>query len=182
MTQFRSHAARLLCGVLAVGSLSCCARQSYKVRPDSAQNLRLGASETYALSVLCDSAAGHSCDSAAIHAVFDRSLRQHGIRLVPASKASRTLAVECRELPRNEPPLAPGSRLWYQRRIFSPVSTRTSSSRLREGPLRIKVTIRPDQATKDNFQPAHFQATTVVRDRTEGSLRQTVDFLINAIQ
>jgi hypothetical protein len=168
--------------VLAVGFLSSCARQANKVRSDSPQNLRLSVAETYALSVLCDSAAGHSCDSAAIHAVFDLSLRQHGIRLVPAPKASRTLAVECRELPRNEPPLAPGSRLWYQRRIFSPVSTRTSSSRFREGPLRIKVTIRPAQATEDNFQPAQFQATTVVRDRTESGLRQTVDFLINAIQ
>jgi hypothetical protein len=179
------RAVQALLALLGLAFLSSCANRSPRLRVDSGPHLRLKASETYMLSVLCESDAGHRCDSEALYKLFSSALRQRGYRLVSSPKATRTLALECRELPpppRNELPLAPGSRLWYQRRIFSPVSVRTSSNRPAEGPLQIKVTIRPAQTTQYNLQPGQFQATMLVSDKSESGLRTSADFLLNAIQ
>ncbi len=101
------------------------------------------------------------------------------------SKATRTLVLDCREMPsppRNEPPLAPGSRLWYQRRVFSPVFVRTSSNPRSVGPLEMKVTIRATQTTGGAVQPKPFQATMLVADKSENGLRTAVDLLVEAIR
>jgi hypothetical protein len=185
MSEKCRRAVHALLALLGLAFLSSCANRSPRLRVDSAPHLSLKTSETYVLSVLCQSDAGHRCDSEAVYNLFSSALLRRGYRLVSSPKAARTIALECRELPpppRNELPLAPGSRLWYQRRIFSPVSVRTSSNRPVEGPLQIKVTIRSAQTTQDTLRSPHFKADMLVTDRSERGLKDSFDLLINAIQ
>jgi hypothetical protein len=185
-TPNRCHrAVRCLLALFGLALLSSCAHPVAKIRVSSVQNLRLTTSETYAVSVLCACKTTDSCDTGVMQHLLTSCLRTRGVRLVHASKASRTITLHCRELPRpprNELPLAPGSRLWYQRRIFSPVSVRASSNPQALGPLRMEVTIRATQATGGDVQPSQLQATMIVADRSEDGLKTAVDFLIDAIR
>jgi hypothetical protein len=177
--------ARCLLVFLGLALLCSCAGRPVKIRLSAGQALRLETSESYAVSVLCECKATESCATDFLQHLLTSALRTHGVRLVHPSKATRTVALDCREMPsppRNEPPLAPGSRLWYQRRVFSPVFVRTSSNPRSPGPLEMKVTIRATQTTGGALQPKPFQATMLVTDKSENGLKTAVDLLVGAIR
>ena len=164
---------------------SSCAQQHGPVPVRGHQGLRISTSETYAVSVGCECKAAGACDTEAIERLFTAGLRERGIRLVSHKKATRTLTLKCRKVAppaRNELPLAPGSRLWYQRRIFAPTASRSGGNRSAEGPLQMEIVVRSAQPMNDHVPLGEFKATRVIAGTSEIAFRTAIDFLITAIQ
>ena len=162
-----------------------CARQRGPFPVSDQQGLRINTSETYAVSVHCECKDAGVCDTEEIQRIFTAGLRERGIRLGSQQKATRTLALKCSKAapgPRNEPPLAPGSRLWYQRRIFAPSSSRSSGSRPVEGSLKMEIFVRRAQYMDDRLPTGELKANMVIADTSASTLRRAIDFLITSIQ
>ena len=106
-----------------------CAHRPGKVRVSSDHGLRLGPGEFCFVST---SAAGGAADAEgaqALNRMFCAELSALGVPTGSASLATYELALQCSDLPaapRNQPPVAPGSRLWYQRRFYAPTFARTT--------------------------------------------------------
>lgn len=171
----------LFCLVL----LPSCARQQGPFPVSDQQGLRINTSETYAVSVDCQCKAAGACDTEEIQRVLTAGLRERGIRLVAQQKATRILALKCSKVsrpPRNEPPLAPGSRLWYQRRVFAPTPSRFGGGRPAEGSLKMEIVVRRAQSTDDRRPTGELKATMVIADTSEIAVGKAIDFLITAIR
>jgi hypothetical protein len=183
--KLRRSAGKVLFAFLGSVLLSSCAHRSGPAQVCPVQTLRLMKSETYAVSVVCECRHSGSCTMEVMQRALNEGLGTRGIRQAPPQGASRTLVLHCRELPpgpRNEPPLAPGSRLWYQRRIFAPTALRTSASLTTTGGLRIEIVVSPNPPAGDNVRPRELRATTTVRGTSENEVRTAMEFLISAIQ
>lgn len=166
--------------VLVIIPLSSCVHRQDPFRVAGDRGLRINASETYAVSVVSESKGAPVCDAEGVESLLCDALRKRGIRLVARQSATRILTLKCRDVarsPRNEPPLAPGTRLWYQRRIFAPTASRSSSG----GSLRLEVILVPAQPLGDHVQPKELRATTVVSDKSADGLGKALDFLLTAI-
>jgi hypothetical protein len=183
--KFQRLAGDVLFAFLGSVLLSSCAHRSGPLQVGPVQTLRLMKSETYAVSVACECRDSGACTTRVMQRALNEGLEKRGIRQVPLQGASRTLVLHCREFPpgsRNELPLAPGSRLWYQRRIFAPTVLRTSAPRPTMGGLRIEIVVRPNPPADDNVRPRELVATTTVCSTSANDVRTAVEFLIASIQ
>jgi hypothetical protein len=181
---FSGRARRLLCGLMFVWGiipLSSCVHRPGLFRVAGIQSLRINSLETYAVSVVSESKGAPAFDPKRIESLLCDALQRRGIRLVARQSATRILTLKCRDVarpPRNEPPLAPGTRLWYQRRIFAPTASRSSSG----GSLRLEVILVPAQSLGEDVQPKELRATMFLSDKSPDGLGRAVDFLLDAIQ
>jgi hypothetical protein len=185
ISKFQRLAGDVLFAFLGSVLLSSCAHRSGPLQVGPVQALRLMKSETYAVSVACECRDSGACTTRVMQRALNEGLGRRGIRQVPLQGASRTLVLHCREFPpgpRNEPPLAPGSRLWYQRRIFAPTVLRTSAPRTTMGGLRIEIVVRRNPPADDNVRPRELVATTTVCSTSANDVRTAVEFLIDSIQ
>jgi hypothetical protein len=182
---FRRLAVKGLFALVGSFLLSSCAHRTAPSQVGSVQMLRLTKSETYAVSVVCQCRHSGACSTEVMQRALDEGLGARGIRRVPLQGASRTIVLQCRELPpgpRNEPPLAPGSRLWYQRRIFAPTPLRTTGARPTTGALRIEIVVRPNPPAGDSVKPRELRASTTLSNTSGNNLKTAVESLIAAIQ
>jgi hypothetical protein len=116
--------------------------------------------------------------------MFHAALGALGVPTGSASQAGYELALECRDLPaapRNQPPLAPGSRLWYQRRFYAPTFAKTNPEPPTVGARQLYL-----RAYKKGSSPASdrlplWEAKIRCSDASEDGIRAAVHSLAEAL-
>ena len=126
-----------------------------------------------------------NCGPEALRRTLTAELQARGIRVVSPSKTSRTVSLQCCDLPdpqRNKLPVAPGSRLWYQSRVFSPKTRRSASARPAGAPLRLEATLAASQPAQAVMREKPLRAGVMVVDRSEPGLKSAVGAVLDALQ
>jgi hypothetical protein len=181
----RGRVLRCFTAICSLALLPSCIQLRGPAQPTGEQSLKIKASETYAISVVCAPKDEWACDTESIQSFLTAGLQERGIRVTSRQNATRTITITCRKishLRRNEPPLAPGSRLWYQRRIFAPTSSRAPGARPGEGSLQLEIVLRLTQPSDDNVPQKEPKATRVIADPSAAGLRTAIGMLLTATE
>lgn len=166
-------------------SLSCsCAYRPTKVHVATGHGLRLSPEASYVVSTSSTGKIDDSSGSQTLSSLLHAELSALSVPTSPASKASYMLALECRDFPaspRNQPPLAPGSRLWYQRRFYAPTFARTNPEPSTSGARQLYLRMyKNDSAPASNRLPL-WEAKIRCSDSSDAGIRMAVRSLVNAL-
>ena len=166
-------------------ALCCsCAHRPGKVYVSAEHGLRLGPGETFFVSTSSTGGAPDACGAHSLKRMFHAALSALGVPTGSALQAGYELALECRDLPaapRNQPPLAPGSRLWYQRRFYAPTFAKTNPEPSTVGARQLYL-----RAYKKGSSPASdrlplWEAKIRCSDAAEDGIRAAVHSLAEAL-
>ncbi len=163
--------------------LCSCAHRSGKFRILTDQGLRLGAADPCFVHVSSASKDQQGCGPLALQRILDANLRAAGIPAATDSQAKYELLLDCRDLVeplRNQPPVAPGSRLWYQRRFYAPTFAKRGIGRA-DGAKQLELTVYPNRAGLKKDQAPLFRATVVLRDCSEDAVDVAARTLVHAL-
>lgn len=166
-------------------SLCCsCAHRPTKVHVATGHGLRLGLGDACFVSTSSTLKADDVCGPQALFRLLHAELSALSVPTSLASKASYLLALECRDLPaapRNQPPLAPGSRLWYQRRFYAPTFAKTNPEPSTSGARQLHLRMyKNDSAPASNRVPL-WEAKILCSDSSDAGIRTAVRSLVNAL-
>ena len=181
------HLGRLAaCGFLCLmpALFSSCAHRFTSPRISADQGLRVSAADPCFVSATSTSKDQQGCGPLALQRMLGEDLRALGIPDAPASQARYSLVLECRDLPeapRNQPPMAPGSRLWYQRRFYAPTFAKRSVARPADCVRQLELTVYLSRAASTPHQAPLFRASVVSREKSDESLEAAVRALAEAV-
>lgn len=171
------------CFYLLLLLLCSCAHRSGKFRILADQGQRLGAADPCFVRVSSTSKDQQGCGPVALQRTLCANLRAAGIPVATDSQAKYGLLLDCRDLvepPRNQPPVAPGSRLWYQRRFYAPTFAKRGIGRV-DGATQLELTVYSNRAGLKKDQAPLFRATVVSRDCSEDAVEAAVRALVQAL-
>jgi hypothetical protein len=171
------------CLYLMLLLLCSCAYRPPGFRILADQGLRLGAADPCFVRASSASKDQQGCGPVALQRILGADLRAAGIPAATDSQAKYELLLACRDLfepPRNQPPVAPGSRLWYQRRFYAPTFAKRSIGRA-DGARQLELTVYPGRAGSKKDQAPLFRATVVSRDGSEDAVEAAVQTLVHAL-
>jgi hypothetical protein len=171
------------CLYLMLLLLCSCAYRPPGFRILADQGLRLGAADPCFVRASSASKDQQGCGPVALQRILGADLRAAGIPAATDSQAKYELLLACRDLfepPRNQPPVAPGSRLWYQRRFYAPTFAKRSIERA-DGARQLELTVYPGRAGSKKDQAPLFRATVVSRDGSEDAVEAAVQTLVHAL-
>jgi hypothetical protein len=163
--------------------LCSCAHHSAGFRIHADQGLRLGAADPCSVRIVSTSKDQHGCGSLALHRILGAELRAAGIPAATDSQSKYELCLDCRdrfEPLRNQPPVAPGSRLWYQRRFYAPTFAKRST-----GPVdvarQLELTVYSSSAVSKKDSSPVFRATVISHDCSADAVEAAVRTLVQAL-
>jgi hypothetical protein len=171
------------CFSLLLFLLCSCAHRPGKFRTFGDQGLRLGVADRCFVRVSSTSEDQQGCGPLALQRILNTALQTAGIPAATDSQAKYELLLDCRDLvepPRNQPPVAPGSRLWYQRRFYAPTFAKRGIGRA-DGAKQLELTVYPNRAGLKKDQAPLFRATVVSRDSSEDAVEAAVRTLVHAL-
>ena len=172
-----------VCLCLILWLLCSCAHRSGNFRILADQGLRLGAADPCSVRVSSASKDQQGCGPSALQRILGANLRAAGIPSATDSQTKYELLLDCRDLvepPRNQPPVAPGSRLWYQRRFYAPTFAKRGIGRV-DGATQLELTVYPNRAGLKKDQAPLFRATVVSRDCSEDAVEAAGRALVQAL-
>jgi hypothetical protein len=171
------------CLYLMLLLLCSCAHRSGKFRILADQGLRLGAADPCLVRVSSASKDQQGCGPLALQRILGADLRAAGIPAATDSQAKYELLLDCRDLVkplRNQPPVAPSSRLWYQRRFYAPTVAKRGIGGA-DVATQLELTVYPNHAGSKKDQAPLFRATAVSLDCSEDAVEAAVRTLIHAL-
>jgi hypothetical protein len=140
--------------------------------------LRLGPGE------VCFVSTSIASGAQALNGMFLAELSALGVPTGPASHAAYELALECRNLPaapQNQPPLAPGSRLWYQRRFYAPTFARTTPQPSTVGARQLYLRVYKKGSLSETERRPLWEAKIRCSDASEDGIRVALHSLAEAL-
>ena len=108
-----------------------------------------------------------------------------GVPTSSASQAAYVLVLECRDLPaapRNQPPLAPGSRLWYQRRFYAPTFATKNPEPSTGGARQLYLRAYKNESAPASDRLPLWEAKIRCSDASEDGIRAAVRSLADALK
>lgn len=161
-----------------------CAHRTGKVRVSADHGLRLGPREVCFVSTSIAGGATDAGGAQALNRMFVAELSALGMPTGSASHAAYELALECRDLPaalRNQPPLAPGSRLWYQRRFYAPTFARTTPQPSTVGARQLCLRVYKKASSPETERRPLWEAQIRCSDASENGIRVALHALAEAL-
>jgi hypothetical protein len=164
--------------------LCSCAHRPGGLRILADHGVRLGAADPCFIRVVSTSKDQQGYGPLALQRMVGADLRAAGIPAAPDSQAKYELLLACRDTSgssRNQPPVAPGSSLWYQRRFYAPTFAKRGIAGAADGARQLELTVHPGRAEAKSDQAPLFRATAVTRDGSEAAVEAAVRTLIHAL-
>jgi hypothetical protein len=171
------------CFCLIILLLCSCAHRSGRFRILANEGLRLGAADPCSIRVTSRSKDQQGCGPLALQSFLGADLRAAGIPASIDSQAKYIVSLDCWDLvepPRNQPPVAPGSRLWYQRRFYAPTFAKRSIGGV-DVAKQLELTVYPSPASSNKDQRPLFRATIVSQDGSPDAVGAAVRRLVRAL-
>ncbi len=170
--------------VLLLALCCSCAHRPRTVRMATDHRLRLASGEACFISTAFTKPEGDACGPQVLRRMLQAELSALGMPIGPASDAAFELVMECRNLPeapRNQPPLAPGSRLWYQRRFYAPTFARTNPDLSKSGKRQLSLRVYTNKSAPASERLPLWEAKVHCQGASDEEMRAAVRSLAVAL-